>query len=112
MNKEIEKIMAENAGSEGEQWWEQLSYDNEPDAERVQEYLALVPDWLRAGFLGARKRYAKCSLQPYDLAQMSKNIAEQADKLLKQAELGFRMRVQVDLRTALTDCSIVYPKGW
>lgn len=112
MNKEIEKIMAENAGSEGEQWWEQLSYDNEPDAEQVREYLDLVPDWLRAGFLGAQKRYAKSSLDSHTLARMSRSIADQSDKLLEQAEFGFRMRVRVDLQTAHVDCSIVYPKGY
>lgn len=105
MNKEIEKTMSV------EKWWDQWSY-NEPDAVQVLQYLERVPDWLRAGFLGAQKRYAKSSLDSHTLARMSRIIADQSDKLLWQAELGFRMRVRVDLQTAHVDCSIVYPKGY
>ena len=105
MNKEIEKTMSV------ENWWDQWGRD-EPNTEQVREYLDLVPDWLRAGFLGAQKRYAKSSLDSHTLARMSRSIADQSDKLLRHAELGFRMRVRVDLQTAYVDCSIVYPKGY
>lgn len=61
-----------------------LNGEDKDLADAVNSFIANIPGWLRRGYRMARRRYK--SLRPYHLSETFAEIAEAADKHLKNAE--------------------------
>lgn len=89
-------VFNRTADSVNEQMRERYAHDPErPVVMSAYERQNFI-GWLCLGYLYARKRYRRCD--QYMLSELFSEIAKDADRTLKHAELGYRYRVSISLK--------------